>query len=305
MEEGVVGRQSEGSSDGGPAGSRNRGVLESPAKVPSQMPQSVDAVEEEGHRNGKFGSGLGPHRPGGDRGDKRLALEVPPERGRRDVCDSKDVKTSAEDDGRETVETGGVPGDLGLVDGKVRGDRTLEALLGKDCLARLLANSVCQSNAMSASRVRTLGRWGEQLVMVSRATYRRWTMRPAGWTMKLGAAARRRPSWNTRWEAIIRAATANWYRGERVVVGGGDVVALSRSRSPASEPLPKHPITALRLVNAWMAPENYSHARFFFFSLGTSISPPRPSGMRSRSDSPSAGVMSVVTGYEGSAKNCP
>jgi hypothetical protein len=61
---------------------------------------------------------------------------------------------------------------------------------------------------------------------MSQATYLRWTMRPAGWNLKLGAAARRRPSWNTLWEAMIRAAAANWFGGERVVGGGGDGDAL-------------------------------------------------------------------------------
>jgi hypothetical protein len=94
-------------------------------------------------------------------------------------------------------------------------------------------------------------------------------MRPAGWTWKLRAAARRRPSWNTRWEAMMRAAAANWCGEERVVGGGcGDVDALrSRVNCPSSEPMPKQPIAAPRLVTVLMPPENSSRARLCSSSL--------------------------------------
>ena len=53
-----------------------------------------------------------------------------PAEGRRcEVCEAEKVESAAEDDGCETVETRGVPGNLGLVDGKMRGDGTAEALL--------------------------------------------------------------------------------------------------------------------------------------------------------------------------------
>lgn len=153
MEEGIVGRQGNGRGNGGPAGSRNGGVLEPNTDIPSQMPQAVYTVEEEGHRNGELGGSLGPQRPCGDRSDQRLALEVPSERRSCEVCYAEDVETPTEDDGGDTVEAGSVPCDLRLVDGKMRGDGTVEALLGEDFLARLLADCVCQSITVSASRV--------------------------------------------------------------------------------------------------------------------------------------------------------
>jgi hypothetical protein len=153
VEERIVDRQDNRRAHSRPAGSRNDGVLEPNADIPGQMPQAVHAVEEEGHCNGEFGGGLGPQRPCGDRSDQGLALEVPSERRGCEVCDAEDVETTAEDDGGETVEAGGVPGDLRLVDGKMRGDGTTEALLGEDLLAGLLADRVGQSGTLSASRV--------------------------------------------------------------------------------------------------------------------------------------------------------
>lgn len=47
-----------------------------------------------------------------------------------------------------------------------------------------------------------LGSWADR----SLKTYLFWMVRPAGWILKLGAAARRRPSWKTRWEAIVPIA---------------------------------------------------------------------------------------------------
>jgi hypothetical protein len=49
-------------------------------------------------------------------------------------------------------------------------------------------------------------------------TYLFVTVRPAGWTLKAGAAARRRPSWKTRWEAIFAI--------DLVVVEGSNVDVL-------------------------------------------------------------------------------
>jgi hypothetical protein len=153
VEERIVDRQRNRRGHSGPAGSRDGGVLEPNTEIPGQMPQAVYGVEEEGHRNGKLGGGLGPQRPCSDRSDQGLALEVPSERGGCEVCDAEDVETTAEGNAGDTVEAGGVPGDLRLVDGKMRGDGTSEALLGEDLLAGLLADRVCQSVTWSASRV--------------------------------------------------------------------------------------------------------------------------------------------------------
>lgn len=138
------------------------------------MPQTVDAVEEEGHGNGKLGRGLSPQRPCCDGGNDGSALEVPAKSGRCEVCESEEVETAAEKDTRDTVETGCVPGDLGLVDGKMRGDGAVDALLREDLFTSLLADlagglGVCESAKASVSRVVGAYGWGEQLVMLSRA----------------------------------------------------------------------------------------------------------------------------------------
>lgn len=64
--------------------------------------------------------------------------------------------------------------------------------------------------------------------MVSWVTHLRWTMRPTGWKLKLGAAARRRPSWNTRWEAMLQQALAIAIEGRELAV-----VVMSLCRAPA------------------------------------------------------------------------
>ena len=54
MDEGVVDGQSNCRTHGGPAGLRDGGVLESNTKIPRQMPQAVDTVEEERHGDSEF-----------------------------------------------------------------------------------------------------------------------------------------------------------------------------------------------------------------------------------------------------------
>lgn len=81
---------------------------------------------------------------------------MPSERRRCEVCDAEDVETATEDDAGDTIESRGVPGDLRSVDGKMRGDGALQALLRKEFLASLLADlsgslGVCESVAELAS----------------------------------------------------------------------------------------------------------------------------------------------------------
>ena len=139
-EERVVDGQGKCRAHGGPAGLRDGGVLEANTEVPCQMPQAVHTVEEEWHSDGKLGRSLSPQRPCRNCRHYRSALEVPAESRCCEVCESKKVEATAENDSRETVQTGGVPGDLGSVDGKMRGDGTVEALLRKDLFTSLLAD---------------------------------------------------------------------------------------------------------------------------------------------------------------------
>jgi hypothetical protein len=49
-----------------------------------------------------------------------------------EVGKAEEIEGAGEDDGGQTVEARAVPGDLGLVDGQMRGDGAVEALLGED-----------------------------------------------------------------------------------------------------------------------------------------------------------------------------
>lgn len=113
-------------------------------------------------------------------------------------------------------------------------------------------------------------------------TYLFWRVRPAGWILKLGATARRRPSWNTRWEAIVV-----YTRVGRVVEDTLGVVVLvlnvsmssclpSLLRLPRSLPPPISFLaySTTEYGRARQQPVKSSHAsRLAFSSSRTSLSP--------------------------------
>lgn len=83
---------------------------------------------------------------------------MPPEGRRCEVCEAEEVETAAKNDGCETVEARSIPGNLGLVDSKMRGDGTAKALLRKDLFPDLRADlsgglGGCESGIVSVARV--------------------------------------------------------------------------------------------------------------------------------------------------------
>lgn len=110
----------------------NRLILKPDTQVPRQMPQSIQAVEEEGERKVGLETNRGKGGPSSDSRDHGLRLEVPSERGRGKVCEAEEVEGPGEHDAADTVQGAAIPGDLRAVDGQVRGDGALETLLGED-----------------------------------------------------------------------------------------------------------------------------------------------------------------------------
>lgn len=96
------------------------------------MPQPVERVVRERHRDGELGRGLEHQRPGREGGRQHAALEVPAQRRRDQVQAAEEVEGAREGDARHAVERRPVPGYLRLVDAQVGGDGAVEALFGED-----------------------------------------------------------------------------------------------------------------------------------------------------------------------------
>ena len=118
------------------------------------------------------------------------------------VGDTEEVEGAGECNSRDAVERRGVPGDLRLVDSQVGGDGAVDALLREDlgCFGLRGVFGRCEStfSIVSIRGRMSIGGTSGARKLDAAITYLRWTMRPAGCTLRLGAAARRRPSWNTR-----------------------------------------------------------------------------------------------------------
>lgn len=104
-------------------------VLEPNTDIPEQMPYAVVAVVEERECEESLDATLDNHGPRCDSCNHRLRLHVPPSVRGREVCEAEEVERAGQNDGRQAVEAGSVPCDLGLVDGEMRGDGAVEALL--------------------------------------------------------------------------------------------------------------------------------------------------------------------------------
>lgn len=57
---------------------------------------------------------------------------MPPKQRGREVRGAEDVEAAAKGGAGDAVKGAEVPGDLGLVDGQMRGDGAVEALVGED-----------------------------------------------------------------------------------------------------------------------------------------------------------------------------
>lgn len=96
------------------------------------MPNAVQAVESDGHGKAKLDEHLGQQRQSAERSRNRSRLKMPADDRGDQVGSGKNVESARGDRARDTVQTTGVPGDLRAVDGQVRRNRAIQALLSKD-----------------------------------------------------------------------------------------------------------------------------------------------------------------------------
>lgn len=115
-----------------PASLDNHRVGETTAKIPHQVADTVHAVVGERKGNGGLEENLSHERESTHGGNHGGRFEVPAESGRGEVGSSPEVQGAGESDTSDTVQGTADPADLGLVDGKVRGDRALKTLLDED-----------------------------------------------------------------------------------------------------------------------------------------------------------------------------
>ena len=132
LEEDVVQRCNNRDSNHRPASSDNLLVREPNTKIPHQMPNTIERVEEHWEREEALERNLRSHGPGSDRRDHARGLEVPARVRRGEVCEAEKVERARQSDARDSVQGRGVPGDLGAVDGKMGRDGAVETLLGED-----------------------------------------------------------------------------------------------------------------------------------------------------------------------------
>lgn len=164
------------------------------------MPQAVEGVVGERHRNGELGEDLECQRPGGEAGGEHGALEVPADSRRDQVEDAEDVEAAGEGNAGDTVEGGAVPGDLRLVDAEMGCDRAVQALLCED-LVRGLGGGHGRGGGVSAML------WSAAeggAYMASRLPYLRCVVKAVPMAMAAGAANLLAGVW---------AATGRWLAG--------------------------------------------------------------------------------------------
>jgi hypothetical protein len=115
-----------------------------------------------------------------------------------EVGDSKQVEGAGQGNAGDTVETRGDPGDLRLVDGEVGRDGAVDALLDENLLGLGFGGACCCESRFDISIIVVVVLEVTARELDAAMTYLRWPIRPAGCALRLGAAARRRPSWNIR-----------------------------------------------------------------------------------------------------------
>lgn len=166
-------------------------------------------MEEERKSEECLEANLSRRRPASNGCDHRLCFEVPSERRCGKVCETEQVQGTGEGDASDSIERRCVPGDLWAVDGQMRGDRPVDALLSKKlCSFRLRGRSGRSKSITSGQNCLTtnITIFAE---LDATMTYLLWTMRPAGATLRVGTAARCKPSWKIRWEAIALCGNTN------------------------------------------------------------------------------------------------
>lgn len=96
------------------------------------MPNAIQTVEGNGHGQTELDQHFGEQRQRTKRRRNRGRLQMPADNGRDQVRRGVDVERARGDRARDSVQSTRVPGDLGTVDGQVRSDRSVQALLGED-----------------------------------------------------------------------------------------------------------------------------------------------------------------------------
>ena len=114
------------------------------------MSQAVEAVVGEGHAGSELGEDLEGKGPGAKGSSNAGTLDVPAEDGSDQVGKTEGVKGTGGGDTSDTVEGRTVPGDLRLVDGKVRRDGAGQTLLGQDLLRGLAVGHGLEGGASVA-----------------------------------------------------------------------------------------------------------------------------------------------------------
>lgn len=107
-------------------------VVDHARSIPNQMPQAIERVVSERHRDSELRQSLESEGPGGEAGGEDGALEVPADGGRDEVEDAEGVEAAGEGDAGDAVEGAAVPGDLRLVDAEVGSHGAVQALLCED-----------------------------------------------------------------------------------------------------------------------------------------------------------------------------
>lgn len=107
-------------------------IGDSTTKIPNQVADTVHAVVDEGEGHQTLEADLGDERKGSEGSGHGGGFEVPAQHGSGEVCSRVEVQAAGEDETGDTVSATADPGDLGTVDGKVRRDRAILALLGED-----------------------------------------------------------------------------------------------------------------------------------------------------------------------------
>jgi hypothetical protein len=120
------------------------------------MPQAVERVVRERHRNRELGKSLESEGPGGEAGGEDRALEVPADGGRDEVEDAEGVEAAGEGDAGDAVERAAVPGDLRLVDAEVGSDGAVQALLCEDLVVGWRGCGVSVGGAVVSGRKRAV-----------------------------------------------------------------------------------------------------------------------------------------------------
>lgn len=107
-------------------------VGDSPTKIPDQVADSVEAVVGERKSHKTLEKNLGNNGKSSESSGHGGRLQMPAKQRRGEVCSRVKIQRTRKGESGNTVKTTADPSDLGAVDGKVRGNGTVQTLLRKD-----------------------------------------------------------------------------------------------------------------------------------------------------------------------------